>query len=395
MPKKRVLSPQSVWDEPALRLAFDRAGVKALHLPPLYRHLLRHPDASWSDVPDLPRAAVDLLTRDFAAHTTTLVHAQTSGGGDATKLLVRLQDGLQVEAVIMQYDTTSAPPAASDGAAPPAVTGSQRCTLCVSSEVGCAMACTFCATGTMGLSADLTAGEIVEQLVHARRQHPIRNVVFMGMGEPLNNYVAVRAAILTMVDPASFALRRSAVTLSTVGVAPRIRQLAADLPGVSLALSLHAPTQELRAAIVPSARAYPLDRLMAAVAEYQAASGQRVFVEYVLLGEANCRAEHAHALGALLSGRNVVVNLIPWNPILSPAMDFRGPAPGQAVEFAAVLREQYGLPTTIRQEKGQDVAGACGQLVLEQGGRACGPGGSGGGGCGDLEDLAGRAVAAR
>ncbi|KFM24282.1 Dual-specificity RNA methyltransferase RlmN 1 [Auxenochlorella protothecoides] len=322
MPKKRVLSPQSVWDEPALRLAFDRAGVKALHLPPLYRHLLRHPDASWSDVPDLPRAAVDLLTRDFAAHTTTLVHAQTSGGGDATKLLVRLQDGLQVEAVIMH-------------------------------EVGCAMACTFCATGTMGLSADLTAGEIVEQLVHARRQHPIRNVVFMGMGEPLNNYVAVRAAILTMVDPASFALRRSAVTLSTVGVAPRIRQLAADLPGVSLALSLHAPTQELRAAIVPSARAYPLDRLMAAVAEYQAASGQRVFVEYVLLGEANCRAEHAHALGALLSGRNVVVNLIPWNPILSPAMDFRGPAPGQAVEFAVVLREQYGLPTTIRQEKGQ------------------------------------------
>lgn len=122
---------------------------------------------------------MDLLTRDFAVHTTTLVHAQTSGGGDATKLLVRLQDGLQVEAVIMQYDTTSAPPAASDGAAPPAVTGSQRCTLCVSSEVGCAMACTFCATGTMGLSADLTAGEIVEQLVHARRQHPIRNVVFM------------------------------------------------------------------------------------------------------------------------------------------------------------------------------------------------------------------------
>jgi len=221
----------------------------------------------------------------------------------------------------------------------------------------------------MGLLANLTAGEIVEQLVHANAVIHIRNVVFMGMGEPLNNYAAVKAAIELMTHPQGFALRQRSVTVSTVGVIPFIERLAQDLPRVSLALSLHAPTQELRQIIVPSAKAFKLDRLMAAIDAYQAATHQRVFVEYVVLGpDVNCTQEHARQLGELLRAKDVVVNLIPWNPILSPGMEFEAPPAGAIAAFQAVLRTS-GLPSTVRQEKGQDVAAACGQLVLEHGGR--------------------------
>ena len=272
--------------------------------------------------------------------------------------------------------------------------GGQRNTLCVSSEVGCQMGCTFCATGTMGLTADLTAGEIIEQLVHALQIAPIRNIVFMGMGEPLNNYNAVLSAVQLMTHPQAFALRRKCVTVSTVGVIPRIAQLAQDMPGVSLALSLHAPNQELRAKIVPSARAYKLDRLMETLQKYQDQTQQRVFIEYVMLGpDFNCLEEHARELGELLQGKDVVVNLIPWNPILSPGMDFKAPVSGATTAFQRILKEEYGLPSTLRQEKGQDVAAACGQLVLEHGGRGGGNrdslNGCGGSekGVADVEDL--------
>ncbi|KAL4539433.1 hypothetical protein Ndes2437B_g02191 [Nannochloris sp. 'desiccata'] len=422
MPKKRVLSPQSVWDFQAIQTAFEGAGVKSSHVIRLYSHLLRNPDNAWNDVPELPKAAIAVLDTNFTLFSTKLIRHQASSDGETTKLLIELQDGLQVESVIMSYDTSNAATAAAldrenQALKTPAKTdqnkedkdkdedqslpsGGHRNTLCVSSQVGCQMGCTFCATGTMGLIADLTAGEIIEQLVHATRMSSIRNIVFMGMGEPLNNYPAVLSAIRLMTHPQTFALRRRSVTVSTVGVIPRITQLAQDLPGVSLALSLHAPNQELRAKIVPSARAYKLDKLMETVKNYQEETQQRVFIEYVMLGpDFNCLEEHARELGALLQGRDVVVNLIPWNPILSPGMDFKAPVMGATAAFQRILKETYGLPSTLRQEKGQDVAAACGQLVLEHGGR----GGSGTsiGGCSgnekgvaDVEDLRPNARAA-
>jgi len=220
-----------------------------------------------------------------------------------------------------------------------------------------------------------------EMLSHA-------HLCMQGMGEPLNNYAAVKAAVSLMTHPEAFALRQRSVTVSTVGVIPYIARLAQDLPRVSLALSLHAPTQELRQTIVPSAKAFKLDRLMEAIDSYQQSTGQKVFIEYVMLGpDVNCTSQHAHQLGELLGGKDVVVNLIPWNPILSPGMEFAAPPPGAVAAFQAILKEDYGLLTTIRQEKGQDVAAACGQLVLEHGK---------GGGCSDedgsrklrdLEDL--------
>jgi adenine C2-methylase RlmN of 23S rRNA A2503 and tRNA A37 len=433
-----------------------------------HRHLFKHPSHAAQDAPDIPNAVRRMLASTFTRRTATLRSSLTSADGSTTKLLLRLADGLDVEAVVMRYDTSLAPPDAADEVAAALTgcgdagttrhkrtTGGKRATLCVSSEAGCAMGCTFCATGTMGLLGDLTAGEIIEQLDWAAEvlgeggEPPPRNVVFMvsdgesvlflaslvfnlhgrvlhavprrppvvahvpashenetkkqGMGEPLNNYPAVRAAASMMTNPARWGLRRSGVTISTVGVIPRLADLAADLPGVSLALSLHAPTQDGRAAIVPSARAYPLPKLMAALDAYCETTGQRVFVEYVLLAGVNDRPADAADLAALLAGRSVSLNLIPWNPVHaaadadagSPAapMTFSAPDPGSVAAFAATVRAA-GVPVTVRAEKGQDIAGACGQLVVQAAGI-----GSGGGGCAaggapkDVEDLVPRTPA--
>lgn len=366
----------SVWNKGAVAAAFQEAGVKPSHLTTLYKYLAKDPDAAWEDVPNLPKAAVQLLHEQFAQLTSSVVQCQSSSGGDTTKLLLRLQNSMEVEAVIMHYDTTASAREQDDDASsvPDDVastsgrshsSGHQRATLCVSSQVGCVMGCTFCATGTMGIKGDLTTGEILEQLVHAQRVTPIRNVVFMGMGEPLNNYTQVSSAVQMMVDPQIFALRRSAVTVSTVGVIPRILQMIDDLPGVSLALSLHAPTQDLRKTIVPSAKAYPLDKLMAAIDRYQMQTRQKVFVEYVMLAHVNDSEEQAQQLGSLLQGRAVVLNLIPWNPVYSPEFDFQAPGHQRTDAFQKIVR-QYGVHCTVRQEKGQDISGACGQLVIEQ-----------------------------
>lgn len=363
MPKKRLLRPLALWDIDAVTGAFQEAGVKLSHVTKLYSALARNPELAYEEIVGLPKAACQLLEQHFVRSTSEVVDTQTSCSGDTTKLLVKLQDGMQVEAVIMHYQTTSKEEI--EGEAPRQY---HRATLCVSSQVGCQMGCTFCATGTMGLKGDLSSGEILEQLVHARKVSPIKNVVFMGMGEPLNNYLAVKAAVSMMTDSKVFGLRRSSVTVSTVGVVPRILQLAEDLPGVSLALSLHAPTQELRQQIVPSARAYKLDKLIAAVDLYQSQTDQKVFIEYVMLANVNDGREQAHQLGELLQGKSMVINLIPWNPVYSPGIAFAAPKQQALTDFQSILKKQYNLHCTVRQEKGQDISGACGQLVIEHSG---------------------------
>ena len=426
MPKKRVLDPKSIWDVDEVTEAFRAAGVREMHVQKLYSRLAKDPYVDLDELHGLPDRAKEILSTQFVRMTSTCKSVKRSADGETTKLLIELQDGQSIEAVVMMYDTSKnerngleggrdggrgrankankangeADETASEASTSTVssmstvsnnkeqnkkLTGGKRYTLCVSSEVGCQMGCTFCATGTMGLQADLTAGEIIEQLVHARlRATAPRNIVFMGMGEPMDNYKHVVSAITMMTDGAVFALKRQHVTLSTVGVIPRIKQMADDLPGVSLALSLHAPTQDLRAKIVPSARAYKLDKLMAAVDEYQEKTKQKVFIEYVMLGpDFNCTNDHAHKLGRLLRGRDVVVNVIPWNPILSPSFDFMAPPDGDVDAFLKILYSEYGLHATCRQEKGQDVGAACGQLVISSG--------RGGGGCGkerEIEDLA-------
>ncbi|GAX73967.1 hypothetical protein CEUSTIGMA_g1417.t1 [Chlamydomonas eustigma] len=385
---KRSLDKKSIWDVPSILSAFDSSGIKERHAVALWSFLLRHPDASPSDIPDFPKAALTVLGESFHRSTSFITSRKDSSRGDTTKLLLSLHDGMQVEAVIMKYEkerslhpsededddimsATTSQRTTRDGGSEvkhlPSRKSHKRSTLCVSSQVGCQMECTFCSTGTMGLKGDLSCGEIIEQLLHARSITDIRNVVFMGMGEPLNNYEAVRYAVRMMTDPRFFGLGKQQVTISTVGVIPRIRSLTNDLPGVGLALSLHAPTQELREQIVPSAKAYKLTKLMDAVLDFERRSGQRVFVEYVMLADVNDGEEVAHQLGTLLKEHNVLLNLIPWNPVYSPSSPhFSAPTRESVLRFQGIMRSNYAIMTTIRQEKGQDISGACGQLVIQQ-----------------------------
>lgn len=315
----------------------------------------------------------------FATVTSTIDCAKQSSDQTTTKLAIKLYDGQMVESVLMRYNS---------------IAGS-RVSLCVSSQVGCAMGCTFCATATMGIRGNLTAGEILEQMVHAHRflanewketkeakQHIVRNVVFMGMGEPLNNYDNVVSACKCLLDRKRWNLAHGKITVSTVGVTPRIYNLTRDLPEVSLALSLHAPNQEARSAIVPAAKAYKIEGLIDALdnhmmfyqqkryngAEYTDAdrikesSKRRAMIEYVMLEGATSTLECAHQLGKLCQNRHLLVNLIPYNP--TDVKDtLRCPSEENMKSFQNVV-SSYNTLCTIRRTMGADIESACGQLVV-------------------------------
>jgi|APGre2960657444_1045066.scaffolds.fasta_scaffold02454_1 adenine C2-methylase RlmN of 23S rRNA A2503 and tRNA A37 len=353
--------PCSLFDEPQLAaLSREQQRQAGLQRAAALTHALAHGALPSLDTLEGDDAGL-LLVRGFSTSTSRVEEARTSADGSATKLLIRLHDGLAVEAVILRHDSGAG--RYGDGPRPSA----KRTTLCLSSQVGCAMGCTFCATGTMGLVRNMSAGEIVEQAAHAFAvgRGPLRNAVFMGMGEPLNNYAAVVAAVRTLTASRSrggFGLAASRVTISTVGVVPRIRTLAADLPGVRLALSLHAPDQAVRQSLVPSASSWPLEKLMEAACAYEAASHHAPLVEYVLLAGVNDSLAHAQQLGMLLCGRAWTVNLIPYNQ--TPGAPFKAPRAEQVDAFQRALRGEHGINTTVRRALGRDLEGACGQLVV-------------------------------
>ncbi|QDZ20325.1 ribosomal RNA large subunit methyltransferase [Chloropicon primus] len=373
---KRTFDPHPVFDVGYLLEFLREREIKTCHVWRIYGGLIKmlvlemEEDVTevWRGIEGLPKELYDLLPKYFTPLSSKVVRREGSGKGDTTKMVVELQDGLQVESVIMRYDPKKGKDVTKPGQQRQ---GKARATLCLSSQVGCQMACKFCATGTMGLKGNLNPAEIFEQLVHAMRIEKIRNVVFMGMGEPLNNYKSMVDSIRLMVDSRLFGLAPSHITVSTVGVTNRIRTLASDLPGVNLALSLHAPNQEIRLAIVPTGRAYPVEKLIAACRAWQTQTGgKKVFFEYVVLGGINDEVSHALELGELLSKNEIdgVVNLIPWNPTESGAMEgYQAPAEGKLFAFQRALREAHGIRCTVRREFGQDINSACGQLVINSG----------------------------
>ena len=245
------------------------------------------------------------------------------------------------------------------------------------------MGCTFCATGTMGIIGNLSAGEILEQLVHADRVKKIRNIVFMGMGEPLNNFENVKAAVTAMVNTKQFGLAFGHVTVSTVGVTPKIRKLTEEMPFVNLALSLHAPNQEMRSQIVPAAKAYKIEGLIEALDDHMktplragAAANpdgeisnkkkkvRKAMIQYTMLDGPTATFECAHQLGKLCEGKNIIVNLIPYNT--TDVKDkFQCPSLEHIEAFQKIVMG-YGLYVFIRKTMGEDIAGACGQLVLQK-----------------------------
>jgi 23S rRNA (adenine2503-C2)-methyltransferase len=269
-----------------------------------------------------------------------------SADGYTRKYLLGLSDGQAIETVLMYFRG--------------------RATACVSTQVGCAMGCVFCATGQMGFRRHLTAGEIVAQIIHVarllrERGEALRNVVLMGMGEPLHNYDATMAALDTVMNQRGLAIAPRFITLSTVGVVPGIRRLTAERRPVRLAVSLHGATDEERARLVPPARRWPLAELIDACRVYSETLRRRIFFEWALIEGQNDSPAQAHALGRLLGELAAHVNLIPLNPTLG--YDGR-PTTGPAVRaFQSVLAE-YGLPSTVRQRRGIDVAAGCGQLAV-------------------------------
>lgn len=289
----------------------------------------------------------DLLARlrqvtDFG--TMRVQAATDSSDGFTRKFLLRLQDNQTIETVLMTYRG--------------------RATACVSTQVGCAIGCVFCATGQMGFMRHLTAGEIVAQVMHVsrtlrQRGEYLRNIVLMGMGEPLHNYEETMKALDIVMDHNGLAVAPKHITLSTVGLVPGILRLADEERPVRLAVSLHGATDAEREALVPVAKRWPLQELIAACRYYSEKRKRRIFFEWTLIAGENDTSEQAHALGQLLQGLSAHVNLIPLNPTIG--YDGRASHPQGAKAFQAILAE-YGLPSTVRQRRGIDIAAGCGQL---------------------------------
>jgi 23S rRNA (adenine2503-C2)-methyltransferase len=323
-----------------------------------YLYLALADSFSAATMPELPEKIRARLAAEATIGTLPVALATDSSDGFTCKYLLSLADGEKIETVLMRF------------------TG--RVTACISSQVGCAMGCVFCATGQMGYTRHLTPGEIVAQAVHVARalrsstsnfqlstQHHgarLRNVVLMGMGEPLHNYDAVMHAIDILRDETGLAIAGERITLSTVGVVPGILRLAREKRPLHLAVSLHAATQAERAALVPVAKKWPLDELMAACREYSRATGRRIFYEWTLIDGQNDSSASARAVGALLRGLPAQVNLIPLNPTAG-----YGGAPTHNVaarEFQRILAGEFSIPATIRQRRGIDIAAGCGQLAV-------------------------------
>ena len=322
-----------------------RASQVATHY---FSHLNNDP-STWSDIPaDQRQAIADALTPKLMELVTT----RTTDGGMTRKDLWKLHDGTLVESVLMRY--------------------SDRVTVCISSQAGCGMNCPFCATGQGGLKRNLTAAEITDQIVAAARAcangelpgGPTRlsNIVFMGMGEPLANYNAVVRTLHNIVDanPDGLGISARSVTVSTVGLVNGIEKLMEEGINCTLAVSLHTPDDELRNTLVPINNRFNVREILVAADAYEKKTGRRYSIEYALIRDINDQAWRADLLGRMLKNRAAHVNLIPLNP--TPGSKWTASRREDEAEFVRVL-ESYGVPTTVRDTRGREIDGACGQLA--------------------------------
>ncbi|MGD7708071.1 23S rRNA (adenine(2503)-C(2))-methyltransferase RlmN [Microlunatus sp. Y2014] len=339
--------------EPADRkeavVAAGLPGYRAAQLSKHWFERLSHDPDEWTDLPADLRAAV---AEQFFPLLLNTVSEKTTDNGDTIKTLWKLHDGALVESVLMQYPG--------------------RTTMCVSSQAGCGMACPFCATGQGGLQRNMSTAEIVAQVADGMRRMRadgagrVGNVVFMGMGEPLANYKAVVGAVRSMITPNPDGLGMSArgITVSTVGLVPAMHKLAEEQLPVTLALSLHAPDDELRDELVPINNRWKVDEAVDAAWEYARKTRRRVSIEYILIKDMNDQAFRADLLADVLLRRGdwgwVHVNLIPLNP--TPGSKWDASRPEVQREFVRRL-EARGVPVTVRDTRGQEIDGACGQLA--------------------------------
>jgi 23S rRNA (adenine2503-C2)-methyltransferase len=319
-------------------------GFSDYHAGVIWRYLYRDQALAFEAMVALRPELVARLQVECRIGALPVLVETSSSDGYTRKFLLGLDDGQSVETVLMRFHG--------------------RNTACLSTQAGCAMGCVFCATGQMGFARHLSAGEIVAQALHvtrllAERGDRLRNIVLMGMGEPLHNYEATMAAVDTLMDAKGLAFGPRFITLSTVGIAPAIRRLADEERPIHLAVSLHAATDGERSALLPVNRRWNLEELIAACRYYSEKRQRRVFFEWALIAGVNDTDEQARALGRLLQGLKAHVNLIPLNPT-----EGYGGAPSQNERVRAFQRALagYGLPSTVRQRRGLDVNAGCGQL---------------------------------
>ncbi|MER5867632.1 23S rRNA (adenine(2503)-C(2))-methyltransferase RlmN [Kitasatospora sp. NPDC002040] len=345
----RHLADLAPADRKAAVAELGEQPFRAKQLSNHYFGRLSSDPAEWTDI---PAASREKLTDALLPELMSVVRHVSCDDDTTRKTLWKLFDGTLVESVLMRYP--------------------DRVTMCISSQAGCGMNCPFCATGQAGLTRNLSTAEIVEQIAAGMRslkageipggEARLSNVVFMGMGEPLANYNRVLASIRRLTDPApdGFGLSQRGITVSTVGLVPAMNRLADEGLSCRLALSLHAPDDELRDELVPVNTRWKVAEVLDAAWNYAEQSGRRISIEYALIKDINDQAWRADLLGRLIKNHRVHVNLIPLNP--TPGSKWTASRPEDEREFVRRL-QAHGVPTTVRDTRGQEIDGACGQLA--------------------------------
>ncbi|NDC53271.1 MAG: 23S rRNA (adenine(2503)-C(2))-methyltransferase RlmN [Planctomycetia bacterium] len=337
-------------DSTALQVWLAAQGQPAWRAKAIRRWLFAGRAASFAAMTDLPKDLRTALEAEFRIWTTSIAKHTVADDG-TEKLLLELADGQRIECVLLREQG----PGADDAGA--------RRTVCISSQVGCAMGCVFCASGLDGVVRNLTTGEILEQLLRLQALLPgherLSHIVVMGMGEPLANLDRLLPALAAAQDPGGLGISQRRITISTVGLPPAIDRLAAENPGYNLAVSLHAADDDLRTRLVPVNRGIGLADVMAAADRYWEASGRRLTFEYVLLGRLNDAPEHARSLVSLLGGRAALVNVIPYNRVAG--LPYEEPTRAERERFLEILRAG-GVNVHVRHRKGARIDAACGQL---------------------------------
>jgi 23S rRNA (adenine2503-C2)-methyltransferase len=338
-----IAAPQAVLDRAdELKAWLAERGESPLRVKQIHRQIFANRAKSFADMTDLPLKLREELSRDWSVFGTTIDSVHMAADG-TRKLLLRLHDGGLIECVLL--------------------TEVDRRTVCISTQVGCGMGCVFCASGLDGVARNLTAGEIIEQFVHLRNLLPVderlTHCVVMGMGEPLANLPTLLESLAVVGSKDGLDLGARHITISTVGLPAKIRQLAESRKQYHLAVSLHAPNDALRNTIVPTNDRMGIDAIMAAADDFYVRTGRQVTYEYVLLGGLNDTPRESKQLAELLRGRQAHVNLIPFNAV--DGLDYRRPEPEAVQHFAETLR-RAGISAKVRKTKGGDIAAACGQL---------------------------------
>jgi len=328
----------------------ENIGEKKYRITQIEKALYKEFVQNFDEITTFSKYLREKLKQEFPFSSLKIKLEKASKNKQTEKVIFETKDDYQVESVLMRHLTA-------------------RITLCVSCQVGCPNKCLFCATGKLGLTRDLTTQEIIDQYLHFARKlkkenKKINNIVFMGMGEPFLNYENVLHAVEILNNPHKIGLGFRHITISTCGIIPGIRKFMEEGIQVNLAISLHAPNDELRTKLMPINKAYPLADLMDTLDEYVKKTGRRIFYEYIMLKGMNDSAKEAQELGKLLQGKLAHINLIPYNPIYTDD-PLQQSEETEIRKFQKVL-EKYGVPSTVRASLGDDIDAACGQLIAKE-----------------------------